>query len=83
VKPLQSKQSERKESPSQEAESARLLQLIAELEGRLAELQGRLPAHSLPPAMLAEMDALDEQLLEARQELDSISNHPPLSGFSI
>lgn len=46
-----------------------LIQTIAELEARLADLQKRLPAHSIPPAMIAEWDELDEQLAEARLRL--------------
>jgi hypothetical protein len=46
-----------------------LLKTIARLEARLADLQARLPAHSIPPAMIAEWDELDEQLAEARAKL--------------
>lgn len=42
---------------------------VADLEARLAELKRRLPAHSIPPAMVVEMDELDEALAEARAEL--------------
>jgi hypothetical protein len=43
--------------------------LIKELEGRLADLKARLPAHSIPPSMMIELDELEEQLaeLQARQ----------------
>ena len=37
-----------------------LLKTIARLEARLADLHARLPAHSVPPAMVAELDELDE-----------------------
>ncbi|MCI0521999.1 MAG: histidine kinase [Chloroflexi bacterium] len=53
-----------------------LIVTIAELEARLADLQKRLPAHSIPPAMIAEMDELDEQLAEARLRLVEL-NSPP------
>ena len=46
-----------------------LERLIAELEARLADWQARLPAHSIPPAMIAEMDELDERLAQARARL--------------
>lgn len=46
-----------------------LEQLIATLEARLEDLKARLPAHSTPPAMIAEMDDLDDQLEEARSHL--------------
>ena len=36
---------------------------------RIADCQRRLPAHSIPPRMLAELDELDEQLAEARRRL--------------
>lgn len=49
-----------------------LIQTIAELEARLADLQKRLPAHSITPAMITEMDELDEALAEARQRLEEL-----------
>ncbi len=36
------------------------------LERRLAELRARLPRHSIPPAMLQELEELEEEL--ARQK---------------
>ena len=35
---------------------------IAALENQLADLESRLPAHSIPPGLIAEMDQLDEQI---------------------
>jgi hypothetical protein len=35
---------------------------IEELERRIEDLKKRLPAHSIPPAMMAELDDLEEQL---------------------
>ena len=35
---------------------------IKELERQLEDLKKRLPAHSIPPAMMAELDDLEEQL---------------------
>ncbi len=49
-----------------------LKQQIAELEERLADLHARLPAHSIPPAMVAELDDLDEQLADLRERLAKI-----------
>jgi len=49
-----------------------LEQLIATLEAQLEDLKARLPAHSTPPAMIAEMDELDDQLEEARSRLASL-----------
>jgi hypothetical protein len=37
---------------------------IKELQQRIEELKKRLPAHSIPPAMMAELDELEEQLVE-------------------
>jgi hypothetical protein len=39
---------------------------IAELEERVADLKARLPRHSIPPAMLIELDELEEALEQAR-----------------
>lgn len=41
---------------------------VAELEKQLADLQARLPAHSIPPSMIAELDALEEALALARSQ---------------
>ena len=43
---------------------------IAELTRQLEELRKRMPAHSIPPAMMAELDDLEEQLADeiARQQ---------------
>jgi hypothetical protein len=37
-----------------------------ELERRLADLKARMPAHSIPPSMMIEMDELEDQLAELR-----------------
>jgi len=37
---------------------------IEELERRIEDLKKRLPAHSIPPAMMAELDELEEQLAQ-------------------
>lgn len=54
-------------------ERQRLLQLIAALEAQLADLKHRLPAHSIPAAMLLELDQLDEQLSAARKQLAQLA----------
>lgn len=41
---------------------------IAVLERQLADLKKRLPAHSIPPAMMAELDELEERLERAREQ---------------
>lgn len=53
----------------EESRAAQLERVVAELERRLEELSARLPAHSLPASMQAELDDLDSQLAVARQEL--------------
>ncbi|HSF81812.1 MAG TPA: hypothetical protein VLA49_11300 [Anaerolineales bacterium] len=53
-------------------ELQKLKTTIAELEARLRDLQSRLPAHSIKPALIAEMDELDEQLAEARARLAAL-----------
>jgi hypothetical protein len=35
---------------------------IAQLERRIVELESRLPRHSVPPAMLIELEELEEEL---------------------
>lgn len=48
---------------------------IQELEEKIADLKKRWPAHSVPPAMMRELDELEEELAEAleqvRQENDN------------
>lgn len=51
-----------------------LEQAIAELEAQLADLHAHLPAHSIPPAMIAEFDRLDEQLANQRARLAALSD---------
>ena len=41
-----------------------------ELARRLADLKARLPAHSIPPSMMMELDELEEQLDAIRVESD-------------
>lgn len=43
-------------------DDSRELTQIAELGKRLADLKARLPAHSIPPSMMLELDELEEQL---------------------
>ena len=52
----------------EEAMSATRTDRIAELEGRIAELKARLPKHTPPMSMLAELDELDAALEDARTE---------------
>jgi hypothetical protein len=41
---------------------------IKELEERIAELKRRLPAHSVPPAMLQQLEELEEELERERRK---------------
>jgi HAMP domain-containing protein len=41
---------------------------VAELERRIADLKARLPRHSVPPAMLQELESLEEELERLVQE---------------
>ena len=41
---------------------------IEELEARIADLNARLPKHSVPTSMLIELDELEEELEQARAE---------------
>jgi hypothetical protein len=41
---------------------------VVRLEKQLADLQARLPAHSIPPSMIAELDELEETLAQARRQ---------------
>lgn len=41
-----------------------------ELEDKIAEIKRRIPPHSVPPAMLQELDQLEQELDLARPEED-------------
>jgi hypothetical protein len=43
-------------------------QRIAQLEQRLADMESRLPAHSIPAAMLIEMEEVEDALEQLRRE---------------
>jgi len=40
----------------------------ADLEKKIAEIRQRIPPHSVPPAMLEEIDELEERLERMRQQ---------------
>jgi hypothetical protein len=42
---------------------------VAEIERQLADWKARLPAHSLSPGLMAELDALEEALAEAHRQM--------------
>jgi len=62
------------------AEQIPELPLIEVLENRLADLKARLPAHSVPPGMIIEMEDLEEQLAELRTSLERAAR--PIQGRS-
>jgi lipase chaperone LimK len=43
-------------------------QRIAELKRRLADLEERLPAHSVPAAMIMEMEEIEDELVRLQNE---------------
>jgi hypothetical protein len=43
---------------------------IVELERQIADLQARLPKHSVPPAMMIELEDLEELLARLREETE-------------
>jgi hypothetical protein len=40
---------------------------VIELELKIADLKRRIPPHSIPPAMLQELEELEEELEKARE----------------
>ncbi len=46
--------------------------LIRELEARIEALKARFPVHSIPPALMAELDELEEQLAEAKKRSNQL-----------
>lgn len=42
-------------------------QRVRELEEKIAELKRRIPPHSVPPAMLQELEELEDKLEKARE----------------
>jgi len=48
---------------------------IQELEEKIADLKKRLPAHSVPPAMMQELDDLEEELAEALEQVHQEKGH--------
>ncbi|RLC71413.1 MAG: histidine kinase [Chloroflexi bacterium] len=40
---------------------------VRELEEKIAEFKRRIPPHSVPPAMLQELEELEEQLEKAKE----------------
>jgi len=44
---------------------------IKDIEEKLAELKSRWPAHSVPPSMWQQLEALEEELEKAKKEADA------------
>ena len=55
-------------------ENRSLQEQIAQVKRQLAEAQARVPKHDVPAALIAEMDALDEEL----ERLQALANADPL-----
>ncbi len=47
---------------------------IEDLKRQIEELKKRFPAHSIPPALMAELDELEEQLVEEIRKAGDDSN---------
>jgi hypothetical protein len=48
---------------------------VRELEGQIAELKSRWPAHSVPPTMLQQLEELEEELEgELRKAAEGLAN---------
>lgn len=56
-------------------------QTVKELEEKIAELKRRIPPHSVAPAMIQELEELEEQLDKAREmEKGGGDSHKDLKG---
>jgi len=42
------------------------------LEAQMADLEARLPAHSIPPSLIAELDILDQQIHQEKYNLEAL-----------
>ncbi len=45
---------------------------IRKLEAQMADLEARLPAHSIPPNLIAELDLLDEEIQQEKYHLNGL-----------
>ena len=48
---------------------------IQELQAKIDDLKKRWPAHSTPPAMMRELDELEEELAEALEQAEREKGH--------
>lgn len=53
-----------------------LEQQIARLEARLFDLQAQMPAHSVSPTLVAQIDEIDDQLESLRLQLATHQDRP-------
>jgi len=51
-----------------------LPQRLAELKGQLDDLRRRLPAHSAPPSMVAQMEDLEDEVARLERRLVSLGD---------
>ncbi len=63
--------------PTMMPEREKITAEIETLEKKMIELKARLPAHSIPPVLIIELDDLDEQLSDAQQRLSMINSSNP------
>jgi len=52
-----------------------LEKIISKLETRRDDLIARLPAHSIPPSMIAELDEIEDQLNKTRIRMAALIQH--------
>ena len=48
---------------------------IKELEKQIADLKSRWPAHSVPPAMMQQLDDLEEELEREKKKTGEVERH--------
>lgn len=53
-------------------ENIEIKKRIKILEAQMADLEARLPAHSIPPSLMAELDVLDEQIHQEKNNLKAL-----------
>jgi len=63
--------------PTMMSDREKITAEIETLEKKIVELKARLPAHSIPPALIIELDDLDKQLSDAQQRLSMINSSNP------
>jgi polyhydroxyalkanoate synthesis regulator phasin len=51
-----------------------ILREIEELVKRIKDLENQLPAHSIPPAMVTELDDLELRIVDLEERLSQINN---------